>query len=148
MVCPREDVALWNSVSARAAEIPNIEFIERVPYHEIQRVYDEAKVFVNTSEWEGWPNSFIQSGLGRTAILSLAVNPDRLFQTYALGRFCSGDVESMAEEAGTMLADPGALENMQRESARFVAELHDNKRETSAFLAGIGINPPAQSLPA
>ncbi|MEI8312180.1 MAG: glycosyltransferase family 4 protein [Verrucomicrobiota bacterium] len=148
MVCPREDVALWNSVSARAAGIPNVEFIERVPYHEIQRVYDEAKIFVNTSEWEGWPNSFIQSGLGGTALLSLAVNPDRLFETYSLGRFCAGDAERMVEEARTMLRDSTALENMQRESSRFVSEMHDNRKETSAFLAGIGLNPPARQLPA
>jgi glycosyltransferase involved in cell wall biosynthesis len=148
MVCPREDVDLWNSVRARAEGIPNVEFIERVPYHEIQRVYDEAKIFVNTSEWEGWPNSFIQSGLGRTAILSLSVNPDLLFQTYSLGKFCAGDVERLAEEARTMLGDPLALEAMQRDSARFVAEMHDNGRETSAFLAGIGVNPPVRSLPA
>lgn len=148
MVCPREDVALWNSVSIRAAGIPNVEFIERVPYHEIQRVYDEAKLFVNTSEWEGWPNSFIQSGLGGTALLSLAVNPDRLFETYALGRFCAGDAGCMLAEARTMLGDPDALDKMQQESARFVAEMHDNRKETAAFLAGIGVNPPGQRLPA
>ena len=148
MVCPREDVALWNSVTSRAAGIPNVEFIERVPYHEIQRVYDEAKIFVNTSEWEGWPNSFIQSGLGGTALLSLVVNPDRLFETYALGRFCAGDAGRMATEARTMLGDPEALEKMQQESTRFVAEMHDNRKETSAFLAGIGINPPARQVPA
>jgi glycosyltransferase involved in cell wall biosynthesis len=137
MVCPREDASLYESVSARAATIPNVTFTERVPYHEIQRVYDEAKIFVNTSEWEGWPNSFIQAGLGGTALLSLDVNPDRLFETYALGRFCGGDPARMAAEARTILDSPALIESMSRESARFVTELHDNEKETSAFLAGI-----------
>lgn len=148
MVCPREDAALYESVSARAEGIANVEFIERVPYHEIQRVYDGAKIFVNTSEWEGWPNSFIQSGLGGAALLSLAVNPDRLFETYALGRFCAGDAGRMAGEARAMLADPEALAMMQRESSRFVAEMHDNRKETAAFLAGIRVSPPARQVPA
>jgi glycosyltransferase involved in cell wall biosynthesis len=139
MVCPREDIALWNSVSKRAADIPNLEFIERVPYHEIQNVYDDAKVFVNTSEWEGWPNSFIQSGLGGTALLSLDVNPDGLFESYHLGLFCGGDFERMVSGSCEMIGAPEELKNMQRESARFVAEMHDNRKETAAFLGGLGL---------
>lgn len=139
MVCPREDVALWNAVSARAAEFPNLEFIERVPYHEIQSVYDAANIFVNTSEWEGWPNSFIQSGLGGTALLSLDVNPDGLFESYSLGRFCDGDFDRMVSAAREMLGAPDELKGMQRESTRFVTEMHDNRKETAAFLAGLGV---------
>lgn len=138
MVCPREDAALYKSVSTRAARIPNVTFVERIPYHQIQDTYDQAKIFVNTSEWEGWPNSFIQSGLASTALLSLDVNPDDLFQTYALGRFADGSFDRLVEEARTMLADPVALAAMQSESARFVAEMHDNARETDSFLTGLG----------
>lgn len=141
MVCPREDIGLWESVNARAAGLPNLEFIERVPYHEIQSVYDDAQIFVNTSEWEGWPNSFIQSGLGSTALLSLQVNADRLFETYGLGRFCGGDFGRLERAAGEMLGSPEELDKMQRESARFVAELHDNRKEATAFLAGISPTP-------
>ncbi|MEI6035984.1 MAG: glycosyltransferase family 4 protein [Verrucomicrobiae bacterium] len=137
MVCPREDIRLWDSVSARAAGIPNIEFIERVPYHEIQDVYDGAKIFVNTSEGEGWPNSFIQSGLGAAALLSLDVNPDGLFETYRLGEFAAGDFERLVAGASSLLSNETALAMAQAECMRFVRDLHDNGREADAFLAGI-----------
>jgi glycosyltransferase involved in cell wall biosynthesis len=140
MVCPREDVGLWNSVSARAAGIPNLEFIERVPYHEIQDIYDGAKIFVNTSEGEGWPNSFIQSGLGSAALLSLDVNPDGLFESYRPGEFAGGDFERLVAQAARLLSNGDALSSAQEESARFVKELHDNARETDSFLAGIDHN--------
>ncbi len=137
MVCPREDVSLWESVANRAREIPNLTFVERVPYHEIQGVYDAARIFVNTSEWEGWPNSFIQSGLGAAALLSLDVNPDHLFETYGLGSFAAGSFEHLVTAANGMLAAPDTLTAQQGECERFVAELHDNHRETDAFLAGL-----------
>lgn len=137
MVCPCEDAGLWESVRGRAETIPNLEFIERVPYHEIQAVYDSAKIFVNTSEWEGWPNSFIQSGLGEAALLSLDVNPDGLFNRYALGRFCNGNSARMVEAARWMLSSEEALARMQKECARFVAEMHDNRKEADSFLAGL-----------
>jgi glycosyltransferase involved in cell wall biosynthesis len=137
MVCPREDVGLWESVAARAKKLANLRFIEKVPYHEIQRHYDAARVFVNTSEWEGWPNSFIQAGLGRTALLSLAVNPDAIFERFGLGCFVAGDCERLKADARAMMADAVALERMQEGCARFVAEMHDNAKETESFLAGL-----------
>jgi len=137
MVCPREDVGLWESVAERGAKLANLRFIEKVPYHEIQRHYDAAWVFVNTSEWEGWPNSFIQAGLGRTALLSLAVNPDRIFERFGLGCFAGGDLEKLKSQAQAMMRDAAGLERMQEGCARFVAEMHDNAKETEAFLAGL-----------
>lgn len=137
MICPGEDRDLWNEVLRRAGEIPNLEFIETVPYHEIQRYYDAARVFVNTSEWEGWPNSFIQAGLGRTALLSLDVNPDGIFERFALGSFAGGDMDKLKASASEMLADESRLLTMQEGCARFVAEMHDNVKEADAFLAGL-----------
>jgi len=137
MVCPREDAALWESVAGRAAALPNVRFIEKVPYHEIQRRYDAARVFVNTSEWEGWPNSFIQAGLGRSALLSLAVNPDGIFERFGLGCYAAGDFERLETDARGMISDAAALERMQSGCARFVAEMHDNAKETEVFITGL-----------
>ncbi len=83
-------------------------------YHQIQDHYDAARIFVNTSDWEGWPNSFIQAGLGRAALLSLDVNPDSLFQKYALGAFAAGNFDSFKASARAMISDSGALAAMQR----------------------------------
>jgi len=138
MVCPAEDRGLWDGISARAKNIPNLSFVESVPYHEIQRRYDAARVFVNTSEWEGWPNSFIQAGLGGAALLSLDVDPDGIFGRFGLGVFAAGDFAKLESGARAMVADAAALGRMQEGCRKFVAEMHDNRRETEAFLAGLG----------
>lgn len=137
MICPREDVALWESVASRVQAIPNVEFIERVPYHEIQAHYDAARVFVNTSTFEGWPNSFIQAGLGETALLSLDVNPDGLFERFVPGRFAAGDFSVFVAAAKCLLEDSEILRSAQRGCAQFVAELHDNAKNVEAFLRGL-----------
>lgn len=137
MICPREDAGLWEGIAGRAATLPNLRFIEKVPYHEIQRHYDRARIFVNTSEWEGWPNSFIQSGLGHTALLSLDVNPDQLFERFSPGLFAKGRPADLPRLGREMLADSTRLSIMQEGCARFVRELHDNARETDAFLQGL-----------
>lgn len=137
MICPAENRALWEKTARLAAECPNLRFVESVPYHSIQDHYDRARIFVNTSEWEGWPNSFIQAGLGKAALLSLDVNPDGLFEQFGLGIFAGGDQNKFAASAREMVSDPKRLAAMQEESARFVRELHNNERETAVFLSGL-----------
>ncbi len=137
MVCPPENLALFSEIEKRALATPNLTFHKSVPYHAIQARYDDARIFVNTSEWEGWANSFIQSGQGSTAILSLSVRPDTLFDDYALGSCADNDKNHFFSLAEKMFSSPGETSLMGTESARFVRELHDNEKETSAFLDGL-----------
>lgn len=137
MICPREDAALWATVEERAAKLPNVTFHNGIPYSEVQVHYDAAKAFVNTSTFEGWPNSFIQAGLAETAILSLQVRPDTIFDDYELGACVDGDMAAFLSTAKAWMAAPVRVAHMGREAGRFVAELHDNVRETDAFLAGL-----------
>jgi len=137
MVCSPENRPLWEEVRSLAAGCPNLVFFDNVPYHHIQDHFDRAKVFVNTSEWEGLPNTFIHSGLGRTAILSLAVNPDGLFERHAPGVFAAGNFPSLIEAAQKMLAAPEWLSSLQGGSVRFVETTYNNARETGTFLSGL-----------
>ena len=144
MICPPENRELFEKVKEAASELPNLTLRESVPYHEIQAHYDAARIFVNTSEWEGWPNSFIQAGQGRTALLSLAVRPDTLFDDFALGFCADSDFDQFLDHAQAYFLDIDLTQAMGQEAERFVAELHNNKKETNAFLRAL--NADAQFL--
>lgn len=137
MICPDEDRALWKTVESRARKIPNVEFIRRVPYHEIQVWYDRAAIFVNTSEAEGFPNSFIQAAQGGAAILSLKVDPDTVLTRYGAGLCTGGDPKMFFAEAERLRRDSVALGALQSQASRFVTELHDTAKNVDAFLAGL-----------
>ena len=137
MICSVQDVPLWKSVSNRASGIQNVEFLEAVPYREIQRHFNDANIFVNTSEHEGVPNTFIHSGLGHVAILSLSVDPDAIFHNFQAGLCASGDFERLAREAAGMLENRRQLVAAQDECARFVREWHSNAANVAAFFAGL-----------
>jgi hypothetical protein len=67
----------------------------------------------------------------------LDVNPDGIFERFGLGLYAAGDFEKLKADARSMISDAAALEGMQVGCARFVAEMHDNAKETDAFLAGL-----------
>jgi glycosyltransferase involved in cell wall biosynthesis len=52
---------LFARISGMARNISNLEFVGFVPFSEIDEHFDTARVFVNTSVYEGFPNTFLQS---------------------------------------------------------------------------------------
>jgi glycosyltransferase involved in cell wall biosynthesis len=56
-----EDPRYYKSIERQAQGLRNVEFVGFVPYSRVDRFFDEAAIFVNTSETEGFPNTFLQA---------------------------------------------------------------------------------------
>ena len=117
----------YEELKAAAGEIENLEFIERVGFHEIDKYFLSARAYVNTSDAEGFPNVFIQACKAAVPILSLNVNPDGFLDKYECGKCYGGDVEKMSRELGSLDVMLGEGENgqMGANGRRYVEERHD-----------------------
>ncbi|MHC4552429.1 MAG: glycosyltransferase, partial [Planctomycetota bacterium] len=89
MICQKatEDTN-YQQFCSQAEAIENLTFLRRVPFHEVDTYFEQAKVFVNTSDAEGFPNTFIQACKAATAILSFQVNPDNFLNRHNCGIAC------------------------------------------------------------
>jgi glycosyltransferase involved in cell wall biosynthesis len=134
MVCPKEDLALWESVSKRARGIHSLTFLERVPYHEIQETYDRARFLVSTSEAEGFPNVMIHAAQGAAGILSLDLDPDGLIGFFGAGFCAEGDFERLVHRTRELLDDQVLSFQMGEGAERMISEWLDNVKNTAAFL--------------
>jgi glycosyltransferase involved in cell wall biosynthesis len=85
---------LYEQICRDAASIPNLTFHGRVPYHEVGALYGRARVFVNTSDTEGFPNSYLQSWIRGTPVVAF-FDPDAVIQTERLGEAVTS-LEQMA----------------------------------------------------
>jgi glycosyltransferase involved in cell wall biosynthesis len=52
---------LFEAIQKRADKIENVEFLGFVPPSKIDSYFDQASILVNTSESEGFPNTFLQA---------------------------------------------------------------------------------------
>ena len=53
--------AYFETMRKAAARLPNVEFTGFLPLAQVEPYFDRARVFVNTSEVEGMPNTFLQA---------------------------------------------------------------------------------------
>lgn len=71
----------YRGIAEAAAAIPNVDFKGFLPFAEAERWFDGARVLVNTSLYEGFPNTFLQAwsrGLPTVAFIDTASVHDGL----------------------------------------------------------------------
>jgi glycosyltransferase involved in cell wall biosynthesis len=105
-------VARLNSVDvpaliAKMGSPKNLSYKQSVPFDEIDQVFARAIIFVNTSRYEGFPNTFVQAAKNSVPIYSLNVNPDGFIDKFDCGHFSSGSFEDL------LLGIKNVLENTQ-----------------------------------
>ncbi len=110
----------------------NLEFIKRVGFHEIDKYFAAAKVFVNTSDSEGFPNTFIQACKAAAPILSYAVNPDEFLTRHLCGMACEADFEKLRRGLSFLLEDRRYMEIGQN-GRKYVEQNHDIKKIVKTY---------------
>lgn len=128
MICQtlNNDMNYTNLVE-RAGKIKNLQFIRHCPFNEINGYFQKAKIFVNTSDSEGFPNTFIQACIAATTILSLNVNPDDFLVKYNCGICCDGNFKKLTESVEIILADNNFIQ-MGASARKYVDQNHDIKK--------------------
>lgn len=109
---------------AKAGQIANLQFIRHVPFNQIDAYFQRAKAFVNTSDAEGFPNTFIQACKSSTAILSFNVNPDGFLDTHGCGLCCNGDAARLTYNLRFMLENNRYVE-YGKQGRRYAEQYHD-----------------------
>ena len=75
---------LYREIRARSTTVANLHHHGAVPYHAVNAYYERAKVFVNTSDSEGFPNSYLQAWARGTPVVAF-FDPDGLIARHGLG---------------------------------------------------------------
>lgn len=96
----------WDDINTAAVNIPNLKIIPSVPFLEIDEYFSKAKVLVNTSFSEGFPNIFLQAARAKTPILTLKIDPDKFIEKCDCGSCFDNDYEELLKELKILLANP------------------------------------------
>ena len=108
----------------KAKKIKNLRLFNYIPFSEIDAFFKGAKIFINTSTEEGFPNTFIQAAKNGTPILSLRVNPENFFQKYKHG-FVTKSISNMRKYICQLFEDDALYLEMSQNAIKYANEIHD-----------------------
>jgi len=134
MIMNRYDDARSQEIIDTAPE--NVTIHEFIPYHEIDSFFARAFIFISTSGYEGFPNTFLQAGKYSVPILSYNVDPDDFIQTFQCGIVANGDSDTLVDGLKTIHEDKHAAEVYSQNAYNYV-EAHHNLEQKVEQLATI-----------
>jgi len=127
MICPnsQKDIQRWTQLKEEATKMKNVTFIDKVEHKYIQKYFDDALIFINTSDYEGFPNTFLQAAIAETPIVSLVVNPDNFLNTYNCGYACENKFDILLTKTLFLLNNNELREKMGENCFSYVSQNHD-----------------------
>jgi glycosyltransferase involved in cell wall biosynthesis len=120
--------ALATELRARAAGLPNLTLSEHLPWDRMEAVFRDAKLYVNTSTYEGFPNTFVQAAMQGTPILSWRVDPDGVLTDHGIGVCAGGSFERMAVLGRRLCLEHDWREKLGRQAQEYARKHHDLSR--------------------
>ncbi|MFQ5470858.1 MAG: glycosyltransferase family 4 protein [Gammaproteobacteria bacterium] len=113
-------------IIAQAHQTQNLNYIGECTQEEVNRYLSTAKIFVNTSSSEGFPNTFIQAWMRKVPVVSLNVNPDAVFDQEQVG-FVSGTFEQMVSDVKKLIQDDMLRQSMGNNACRYAMRVHSEE---------------------
>lgn len=124
--------ALYDRIAAEAASIPNLSFHGAVPYRDVSRLFDRARLFVNTSELEGFPNTFVQSWV-RGIPVAATFDPDGVLAAQGLGASVP-DEQALIPAIDALLSDTARYQAAQTAVRRHFEQRHSEQQVLQPYL--------------
>jgi glycosyltransferase involved in cell wall biosynthesis len=128
--------SMYGDIETQARTIGNLTFHGRVPYHDVNGYYERAKVFVNTSDSEGFPNSYLQAWR-RGAPTVVFFDPDAVIAKNGLGR-ASSSMDQMADDVSRLATSREAWAEHSLRCRRFMDERYGDDKVLEPYLAAFG----------
>jgi len=120
---PSKNRDYYEKIRSEAKKIKNLDFVGFVPFPEIDKFYNNAFIFVNTSSVEGFPNTFLQAWCASVPVVSLNVDPDEIISKYKLG-FHSQTMENLAHDIRVLLHDESLRKKMGLNGRKYIELEH------------------------
>ena len=134
----------YRAMRQAASELPNVTCPGAVPYADVGAWFSRAKIFLNTSQIEGFPNTFLQAWVRSVPVVTF-FDPDSLVKQRQLGR-TSGDLDDMVGAIQELLSDEGERRRVGERSRAYAVAQFAPTRIASRYLEMLAAQDESQVL--
>jgi len=122
----------FQTVTEAASSIPNLTCPGAVPYTDVGAMFSRAKIFLNTSQIEGFPNTFLQAWVRGVPVVAF-FDPDSLIKQRQLGHTAT-DLDDMVHAIERLLADRDERERIGERARAYAIAQFGPKHIASRYL--------------
>jgi glycosyltransferase involved in cell wall biosynthesis len=123
---------LASHVERMSKAVPNLRFLGNVEHFVAERLSSEARLFVNTSTYEGFPLTFLESAARRTPLVSLYYDPDEIICRFGLGCH-SRSFDKLVDDVSNLMDDDGLCKMYGSNIRNYVLENHSPRVAMAAY---------------
>ncbi len=141
----RSDATPWcRTILQEILQTRNVEYLGELEQDEVNSQLSQAHVLVNTSLYEGLPNTFIQAWMRAVPTITLGIDPDGMIVQRGLGA-CVPHFESLVERVLSYHADRSRLRSDGMRAREFATKQFsmNNARDLAQVVEG-ELSPAAQ----
>jgi glycosyltransferase involved in cell wall biosynthesis len=130
---------LIGEVERAAADVPNLELLSPRPRPELMELVDAAVAIVNTADFEGMPNIFLEGWSRGVPALALTHDPDGVIESHDVGWFARGSKEKLAELARAAWAGRGDQAAVAERCRAYVHDEHSTDAVAARWREALGV---------
>ena len=119
-----EGERIATALRAASAELQNVELLEPRSRPELMQLIERAVAMVNTADYEGMPNIFLEAWSRGVPALALTHDPGGVVERHRLGGFARGDLQTFIGLARELWATRSDREDLSQRCRSYVAEEH------------------------
>lgn len=123
---------LYQDIVKELQTLDNVTVKGLTPYAEAEKFYASCKVFINTSDMEGFPNAFLQALSIGKPIVSL-FDPDNLIEKRKMGLAVKSD-EEFPIAIQRLLSDENLYNETAKNGLAYIAENHSDQAVVSSII--------------
>ncbi|MGH8745865.1 MAG: glycosyltransferase family 4 protein [Burkholderiales bacterium] len=124
--------ALYEEVALEAGARSNVSFRGRLSYADASELYGRARVLLNTSDVEGFPNTYLQAWAAGVPVITL-IDPDGVIAREGLGT-CLREPAGLAEAVVRLLEDGADWQAASERCRAFMVGEYGEAQVLGAYL--------------
>ncbi len=136
--------SLYSDIQQRCATLPNVQFHGKISYHEINSYFERTRILVNTSDIEGFPNTYLQAWAHGAPVAAFH-DPNGFVAGHRLGAAVLSD-EDLTKAVEDLLSDEEHWRDANARCVEFMRTRYGDDmslREYEAAFQQLNIGKPA-----
>ena len=112
----------------------NVEYLGQLQLTEVKNYLNKARLLVNTSSSEGFPNTFVQAFSHGVPVVSLGIDPDNIILDNELGILCNHSEHDAAKKIRHLLENDRIWESLSHNCYKYAATHLDIRNNVSHLI--------------